>query len=82
MSKILEYISSRLEQKELRHEIHQFESGAVMIDIWKDGSFYVVEIDGKRIGLSLVTADTGFNTMPDKTYDSLEKFRVDFEKIF
>jgi hypothetical protein len=82
MEKVLEHVSSRLKEEGLRHEIHKFDSGAVMVDIWKDNLFYVVQIDGKRIGLSLVTEDTGFDTIPDKSYDTLDKFSIDFEKIF
>ncbi len=82
MYKVLEYVSNRLGQKELKHEIHKFDSGAVMIDIWKDNQFYVVQIEDKKIGFSLVTKDTGFDTIPDKSYNDIEEFSVDFEKIF
>jgi hypothetical protein len=83
MEKVLEYITSRLKDEGLRHEIHEFDSGAVMVDIWKDDLFYVVQIEGKRIGLSLINGDNrGFDTMPDKSYDTLDKFIIDFKKIF
>ena len=52
-----------------------------MVDIWKDDLFYVVQIEDNIIGLSLVTEDTGFNVVPDKSYDTLEKFKIDFEKV-
>jgi hypothetical protein len=81
MDQVLEYISRRLKEKELKHEIHTFYSGAVMVDIWKDHLFYVVEIDGKRIGLSLVTEDTGFDIIPDESYQTSEEFTLAFEKI-
>lgn len=53
-----------------------------MVDIWKDNLFYVVQIEDKKIGLSLITKDTGFDTIPDQSYDTFEKFNIDFEKIF
>lgn len=82
MEKVLEYISSRLKHGGLRHEIHKFDSGAVMIDIWKDDLFYVVQIEDKGIGLSLINVDNpGFDTLPDKSYDTWDKFITDFEKI-
>ena len=80
--KVLEYVSNRLKQEELRHEIHTFDSGAVMIDIWKDDEFYVVQIEGILVGLSLVTEDTGFSVVPDQSFVDFEKFREEFEKIF
>jgi uncharacterized protein (UPF0128 family) len=83
MENVLEYISSRLRNERLRHEIHKFDSGAVMVDIWKDDLFYVVQIEDKRIGLSLINGDNpGFDTIPDKSYDTRDKFSIDFEKIF
>jgi hypothetical protein len=72
MEKVLDYVLRRLKEEKLRHEIHKFDSGAVIIDIWKGDLFYVVQIDGQRIGLSLVTQDTGFDTIPDKSYDTSE----------
>lgn len=81
MNNVLEYVSNRLKEKEFRHEIHKFDSGAVMIDIWKDDLFYVVQIDEERTGLSLVDEDSGFDPAPDKSYTDFEKFRIDFEKI-
>ena len=83
MEKVLEYISSRLRDEGLRHEINKFDSGAVMVDIWKDDLFYVVQIEDKRIGLSLINDDNpGFDTIPDKSYDTMDKFIIDFERIF
>ena len=83
MEKVLEYISSRLRDKGLRHEIHEFDSGAVMVDIWNDDLFYVVQIEGEIIGLSLINDDIpGLDTIPDKSYDTPDKFIIDFEKIF
>ena len=81
MDNVLQYVSSRLRDEGVRHEIHTFDSGAAMVDIWKDDLFYVVQIEDKVIGLSLVTEDTGFGLVPDKSYDTLEKFNIDFEKI-
>jgi hypothetical protein len=82
MDKVLEYVSTRLAKEELRHEIHKFDSGAVMIDIWKNDLLYVVQIEDKRIGLSLVTANNGFDIAPDKAYYDFESFSIDFDRIF
>lgn len=82
MDGVLEHVSNRLKQEGLRHEIHKFDSGAVMVDIWKDDLFYVVQIHDKTIGLSLVTADTGFDATPDKSFTELNKFFAAFETIF
>ena len=79
---VLEKIASRLSQANLKHEIHQFDSGCVMVDIWKDELFYVIQIEPEMIGLSLVDDNTGFDTVPDKAYKDWDDFKTDFEKIF
>ena len=81
MDEVLNYVSCRLGQEKIRHEIHKFDSGPVMIDIWKDDLFYVVQIEDKKIGLSLVTEDTDFDAIPDRSYDGVKEFSIDFEKI-
>jgi hypothetical protein len=81
MDRTLEYISTILERQKLRHEIHKFDSGAVMVDIWQDDLFYVVQIEDMKIGLSLITEDTGFDTIADKSYDDFNDFKTDFEEI-
>ena len=82
MNEILGQIASRLRLEELRHEIHKFESGCVMVDIWKDDLFYVIQIEPELIGLSLVDENIGFDTIADKTYKDWDDFKTDFEKIF
>lgn len=82
VAKILEQITRRLSQENIRHEIHKFDSGCVMVDIWKADLFYVIQIEHEIIGLSLVEENTGFDTVPDKVYKDLDNFMNDFEKIF
>jgi len=78
----LEKITSRLSQENVRHEVHKFDSGAVMVDVWKGDLFYVIQIEDKMIGLSLVKDNTAFDTIPDKAYSDFEAFKIEFEKIF
>jgi hypothetical protein len=65
----------------IRYEIHSFDSGCKMIDIWCQDKFYVVQLEPGLIGLSLVTDKTGFGTIPDTVYKEVEQFKVDFEKV-
>jgi hypothetical protein len=78
----LEKITSRLSQENVRHEVHQFDSGAVMVDIWRDSLFYVIQIEDKMIGLNLIKDNTAFDTISDKAYSDFEAFKIEFEKIF
>jgi hypothetical protein len=82
VNEVLEKITSRLSQENLKNEIHKFDSGCVMVHIWKDELFYVIQIESETIGLSLVDENTGFDTIPDKAYKDWGNFKIDFEKIF
>ena len=82
MTDLIPYIVDRAKKSNARHEIHSFSSGAVMIDIFIKDKCYVVQIYGESIGLSLLTEETAFDTIPDKVYTVATKFKSNFEKIF
>ena len=83
MKKILPDIVSRLEKEKVKYEVHNFPSGAAMVDVFINDKFYVIQIDGDEIGLSLNTKDTGlFDIIPDKSFKDPIAFHADFEKIF
>ena len=82
MRKLLPYIKTKLDQLKLKYEVHDFDSGAVMVDIYIEDKFYVIQIDGEEIGLSLNTEDTMlFDIIPDKTFKDADLFKTEFEKI-
>ncbi|WP_162903090.1 hypothetical protein [Taibaiella koreensis] len=79
----LPYIIDRVQQAGLRYELHTFPSGAAMVDIWIEDRFYVVQIDDRIIGLSLVTDDTTwFDIIPDQSFTDPLLFQQAFEAIF
>lgn len=80
MSKALEYILSLIDKRNYKYEIHKFDSGAIMIDLWMDDLFYVVQIENGKMGWSLVNENSGFDTIPDNQYDDFESFKDDFER--
>jgi RNAse (barnase) inhibitor barstar len=83
MKKLLLYIKATIEKSNVKYEIHSFDSGAVMIDIWIGSKFYVVQIDGDTIGLSLITEETTpFDIIPDQSFKDSNAFKMAFEKIF
>jgi RNAse (barnase) inhibitor barstar len=80
---LLPYIIDRIEKSKARYEVHSFDSGAVMVDIYIEEKFYVIQIDGDKIGLSLNTEETGlFDILPDKVFEEAGEFKTEFEKIF
>lgn len=66
LNEVLNYTVDRLMSYSIRHEIHRFDSGCVMVDIWKGHEFYCLQIEENKVGLSLVTKDIDFSTIPDK----------------
>lgn len=82
MKKLLPYIVDRIEKSKVKYEVHSFDSGAVMIDIWIDNNFYVIQIDGDTIGISLVTEETTpFDIIPDKSFKDESAFKETLDSI-
>ncbi|MBK6525105.1 MAG: hypothetical protein IPG07_05825 [Crocinitomicaceae bacterium] len=82
MKEILERIVIRLNQKNLKHKIHKFDSGCFMVDIWKDDLVYAIQIEPEIIGISLIDENVGFDTRPDKSFKDWNDFKIEFDKMF
>ena len=82
-NKIITYAEHYLKNKEIRYETMLFDSGALMIDIWVQNNFYVIQFDTEKIGLSQVTSETAlFDIIPDRSFDTFDEFKLEFEKLF
>lgn len=77
----LGYIVSELIRFNIRHEVHHFPSGCKMIDIWDNNKFYCIQLEPKRIGISEITKDTGFDTIPDKVFETFDEFKSEFKMV-
>lgn len=61
--------------KSIRHEMHSFNSGVVMIDAWVNHNFYVIQIEKGLIGISNINDDNpGFDNKPDKLFYNPDEF--------
>ncbi|NQX43438.1 hypothetical protein SAMN05421820_11775 [Pedobacter steynii] len=66
---------TELNQRAIKYLIHEFNSGAIMIDIWHKDLFYVVQIEKDFAGLSLIDEiGSGFDTMPDAKFFTVDDF--------
>lgn len=56
----------------VKHQTHNFPSGVIMLDIWHNDSFYVLQFESTFIGFSEVNDNNlGFDNIPDeKIYDA------------
>lgn len=83
MKNLLPYIVDKLTQLNAKHEVHSFDSGAVMVDIWIDNKFYVIQIDNGIIGLSVVTEKTTpFDIIPDQSFKDEVAFKKALDNAF
>lgn len=70
-----QYTTELLNIKFIRNNHTHFPSGAIMLDIWHNNKFYVIQFDTEGyIGFSEVNEDNvGFDTIPDeKFYNEVE----------
>lgn len=82
-NKIITYAENYLKNKEIRYETMLFDSGSLMIDIWVQNNFYVIQFDTEKIGLSQVTSETAlFDIIPDRSFYTFDEFKLEFEKLF
>ncbi|MBT1685027.1 hypothetical protein [Dawidia soli] len=74
---LYEEVVSQLKSLHLKYETHEFDSGAVMLDIWKGDDFYVLQFEGTLAGISVIRKGevAAFCTRPDEAYYEAEAFR-------
>jgi len=83
MLDLLPYIVDQIEKLKLKHKVHSFDSGAIMVDIWIDQRLYVIQIDNDTIGISVVIEETTpFDIIPDNLFKDHVDFKTAFERIF
>lgn len=63
------------------HEIHEFDSGAAIIDIRIDNNFYCVQMTENKFGWSKIDEDIGLCNIPDSGYLDWDKFKKQFDAI-
>lgn len=53
----------------VKHTVHEFPSGAIMLDIWYQDHFYVLQFEDQFVGFSEITEENpGFDTIPDEKF--------------
>jgi|GEM_PF-6895397 len=65
-------VVERLAQAGIRHKLHLFPSGAIMLDVWCRDQFYVLQFEEEVLGISeITTSDPGFSTIPNERVKDL-----------
>lgn len=77
-----EYTIEELNKKSIKHAVHKFPSGVIMLDVWIGDLFYVFQFEETFIGLSEVNDENvGFDTMPDEKFYDYEEFKKKLELL-
>jgi len=66
---------------EHKFEVHEFDSGAAMIDMWINSEFYCIQMADDKFGWTKVEENTGFSSIPDSGYMNWTKFKNEFDLI-
>ncbi|PZR26421.1 MAG: hypothetical protein DI535_14215 [Citrobacter freundii] len=82
----IDEVANSIVQEAAKHgarcEVHSFDSGAMMIDLyWKD-QLYVVQLDDEQLGLSEVTENIDFSTVPDRSFRQAVLLVENVRRIF
>jgi hypothetical protein len=73
----------KINQLKLKHQIHEFASGAKMIDVWLGDELCVIQIDGNIFGISVIDKNnSGFDTTPDITFSNIDDFIRKIDSLF
>ena len=70
-----------LHDNKFKFEIHEFDSGAVVVDIWIYNDFYCIQMMDGKFGWSKVEEDSQFCIVPDSGYLKWDNFKREFDKI-
>lgn len=74
---------TELNKRAVKYSVHEFNSGAKMIDIWYQDLFYVIQIENDFVGVSVIDENNpGFDTSPDLKFFTTEEFATKLNDIF
>lgn len=77
----IDQILQALNNFNLKFELHEFNSGAVMIDFWIETEFYCVQILDHKFGWTKANENTDFCVIPDSGYLNWDNFKLQFDNI-
>ena len=73
---LFEHTLQLLNKHSIKHQVHHFDSGAIMLDIWHKDEFFVVQFEQNSVGLSTVNKQNpGFDTIPDQVFTQQADFK-------
>jgi len=77
----MKYLINKLKELRVDHDVQEFDSGAVIIDLSIKGAFYCIQIAKNKIGYSKISDEPDFSTVPDSGYLDWKDFLIVFEEL-
>jgi len=75
-------IVEELIKRSIKYEVHSFDSGTFMIDIWHRNSFYVIQVEEASVGLSEIQGENvAFDLVPDIVFHDNELFFTKLKEV-
>lgn len=62
-------------------EIHEFDSGAAIMDVWIKSDFYCIQMSENKFGWTKITEESGFSSIPASGYMKWIEFKNQFDEI-
>ena len=79
---LYEHTVKRLEDLSIRYTVHHFPSGAIMLDIWVNNKFYVLQFETDCIGISEINDDNiGIDLIPNERFYNEIDYKVALEIV-
>ena len=80
ISEAYNFVINELEKRTLRYEVHIFDSGAYIVDIWVDNKFITVQLEKSGLGLSFHGVEE-FSSMADEVFSNVAEFKSSFLSV-
>ena len=75
VEQVKEQVISILINANVKYDIENFDSGALMIDVEVEDRFYCLELTKNYMGISeIIGEDSEFSSIPDHSYKNLGEF--------
>ncbi len=83
IQKLFQYTIELLKQMAVRHEYTSFPSGSIMLDVWHNDKFYVIQfVLDNYIGFSEVSdGNIGFDAIPEEVFYNDIEYKIKLNSI-
>jgi len=70
-----------ISERNIKFEYKEFDSGAILLDIWINTKMYCIQMADNRFGWSRLDEETAFCSLPDSGYLNWNTFKPQFDRV-